>query len=153
MELFYGPIISALSVSTLFLVSRTFSFSIKTSLLLSFLFAFSTELWAYSQTSLNSLPSTFFMLLGFLFFRQFQITSSHYKLVLSGIILGIGFLTRQDVILFIIPLFFFMIYELRNKNGKILIVNLENKNNWQAANSLFQPILRQLYFRLQAQFL
>ncbi|KFM20083.1 Alg9-like mannosyltransferase protein [Marine Group I thaumarchaeote SCGC AAA799-P11] len=119
MELFYGPFFSALSVSTLFLVSRTFNFSIKTSLLLSFLFGFSTILWAYSQTSLNSVLSTFFILLGFLFFRNFQNTSSHYHLVLSSIIFGLAFLTRQDSILFIIPLFFFMLYELRNKNKKI----------------------------------
>ena len=119
MELFYGPIFAALSVSVLFLVSRTFNFSIKTSLLLSFLYGFSTILWAYSQTSLNSLPSTFFILLGFLFFRKFQNTSSHYKLVLSSIILGLAFLTRQDSILFIIPVFFFMLYELRNKNKKV----------------------------------
>ena len=119
MELFYGPFFSALSVSILFLVSRTFNFSIKTSLLLAFLYGFSTIMWAYSQTSLNSIPSVFFILLGFLFFRKFQNTSSHYTLVLSGIILGVAFLTRQDAILFIIPLFFFMLYELRNKNKKI----------------------------------
>ena len=106
MELFYGPIFAALSVSVLFLVSRTFNFSIKTSLLLSFLYGFSTIMWAYSQTSLNSLPSTFFILLGFLFFRKFQNTSSHYKLVLSSIIFGLAFLTREDSILVIIPLFF-----------------------------------------------
>ena len=119
MELFYGPFFTSLSVSTLFLVSRTFNFSIKTSLLLSLFYGFSTVLWAYSQTSLNSIPSTFFILLGFLFFRKFQSTSSHYALVLCGVILGLAFLTRQDSILFIIPLFFFMLYELRNKNKKI----------------------------------
>ena len=119
MELFYGPLFTSLSVSTLFLVSRTFNFSIKTSLLLSFFYGFSTILWAYSQTSLNSVPSTFFILLGFLFFRKFQSTSLHYNLILSGIILGLAFLTRQDSILFIIPLFFYMLYELRNKNKKI----------------------------------
>ena len=69
-------------------------------------------MWAYSQTSLNSIPSTFFILLGFLFFRKFQSTSSHYALVLSGVILGLAFLTRQDSILFIIPLFFYMLYEI-----------------------------------------
>jgi len=119
MELFYGPIFTSLSISILFLVSRTFNFSIKTSLLLSLFYGFSTVMWAYSQTSLNSIPSTFFILLGFLFFRKFQSTSSHYALLLSGGILGLAFLTRQDSILFIIPLFFYMLYELRNKNKKI----------------------------------
>ena len=71
MELFYGPFFSALSVSVLFLIARTY-YSIKTSIILSFLFAFSTIIWAYSQTSLNNTLATFLILLGFLFFRHFD---------------------------------------------------------------------------------
>ena len=111
MELFFGPFFSALSVAVLFLVSRTF-FSVKTSIIISFLYAFSTLVWAYSQTSLSSVLATFLILLGFLFFRRFQKQFSYKSILLSSIILGLAFLTRLDSILFIIPLFFYFIYEM-----------------------------------------
>jgi len=119
MELFYGPFFSALSASVLFLVSRTF-FSVRTSIILSFLFGFSTILWAYSQTSLNSIPATLFILLGFLFFRYFQKQFSYKPILLSAIFLGVAYLTRQDAILVIIPLFFYFLYEMIRHDRKII---------------------------------
>ena len=97
MELFYGPFFSALSVSVLFLVARTF-FSIKTSIILSFLFAFSTIIWAYSQTSLNSIPATFFILLGYYFFRRFQTKFSYKSILICALSFGAAFLIRNDAI-------------------------------------------------------
>ena len=119
MELFYGPFFSALSASVLFLVSRTF-FSVRTSIILSFLFGFSTILWAYSQTSLNSIPATLFILLGFLFFRYFQNQFFYKSILLSAIFLGAAYLTRQDAILVIIPLFFYFLYEMIRHDRKII---------------------------------
>ena len=110
MELLYGPFFCALSTAVLFLVSRTYLYSIKTSLILSFLFAFTTIVWAYSQTSLNSVLATFLILLAFLFFRRFQIHFSSKSILISSIILGLAFLTRLDAILIIIPLFFYFLY-------------------------------------------
>ena len=54
MELFYGPFYMALSISVFFLICRTFNYQIRTSLILSFLLALTTPLWAYSQTSLST---------------------------------------------------------------------------------------------------
>ena len=116
-ELFYGPFFSALSVGMFYLVSRTYGFSTKISIFLTILFGITTPIWAYSQTSLNIVPVTFFILFGFFFFRKFIITTSSRYIVLSGIVLGFAFLIRNDAILFIIPLFFFFIFmSLKNSN-------------------------------------
>ena len=119
MELTYGPFFSALSVVSFFLISRSYSFSIKSSLILVFLFGLSTMTWAYSQTSLNAVPATFFILSGFLFYRKFQLKNSHVNLILTGIFLGLAFLTRNDSILFIIPFFIFILITLSRKNTKL----------------------------------
>ena len=117
MELFYGPFFSALSVGMFYLVSRTYGFSTKISIFITILFGITTPIWAYSQTSLNVVPLTFFILFGFFFFRKFIITTSSRYIVLSGIVLGFAFLIRNDAILFIIPLFFFFIFmSLKNSN-------------------------------------
>ena len=129
MELFYGPFLCALSAATLFLVSRTYLYSIKTSLILSFLFAFSTILWAYSQTSLNVTLAAFLILSAFLFFRYYQIHFSSKYILISSIIFGLAFLTRMDAILIIIPLFFYFLcvnvfpsrYVDFSRNGKKII--------------------------------
>lgn len=119
MEIFYGPFFSALSVGIFFLILRTFNISTKNSILLSFFFALTTPIWAYSQTSLNSVPATSFVLLGFFFFRKFQLFSSPIYLLYSGIFLGFSFLIRPDAIYFIIPMFILLIYIISKNNNKI----------------------------------
>ena len=118
MEIFYGPLFSALSVCVLFLISKTYGFSIRTSLILVFLYGLTTIAWAYSQTSLNSVPVTFFLLSGFFFYRKFKITNSHFYLILTGIIFGVAFLTRNDMILFFIPLFIILVVTSFQKKTK-----------------------------------
>jgi len=119
MELFFGPFFSALSVGILFLVCRTFYFSPKISLSISFLYGFSTTIWAFSQTSFNHIPETFFLLLGFLFFRKFQKSSNSISLIFSGSSLGFAYLIRPDAILIIGPLLLFLIYHVLSHNKKI----------------------------------
>ena len=119
MELLYGPFFSALSVAVLFLVSRTYTYSLKTSIIISFLFAFTTIIWAYSQTSLNSVPVAFFLLSGFFFYRKFQKTNSHFNLILTGIFFGVAFLTRNDMILIIAPFFILLLITSFWKNIKL----------------------------------
>ena len=119
MELFYGPFFSALSICVFFLISKTYDFSVRTSLILAFLYGLSTLFWAYSQTSLNTIPVTFFLLSGFFFYRKFQKTSSHFNLILTGIFFGVAFLTRNDMILIIIPFFIFLLINLFMKNIKL----------------------------------
>jgi len=119
MELFYAPFFSALSTCVLFLISRTYGYSVRTSLILVFLFSLSTVSWAYSQTSLNSVPFVFFILTGFFFYRKFQETNSYFNLILVAIFFGVGFLTRQDSILFIIPFFCFILITSFWKNRKL----------------------------------
>ena len=119
MEIFYGPFFSALSVGIFFLILRTFNVSTKNSILLSFFFALTTPIWAYSQTSLNSVPSTSFVLLGFFFFRKFQLFSSPIYLLYSGISLGFSFLVRPDTIYFIVPMFILSLYLISKNNNKV----------------------------------
>jgi len=118
LELFYGPVFSALSTAVFFLICRTFNFSQKTSLILTLLYAFTTMAWAYSQTSLNGVPVTFFVLLGFLYFRKFQNNYSAINLMVCGTSLGFAFLVRLDAVLFIVPLFLFLLYEVRKQNER-----------------------------------
>jgi len=119
MELFYGPFYMALSISVFFLICRTFNYQIRTSLILSFLLALTTSLWAYSQTSLSTVPFIFVLLLGFYFFRIYQKNNSVINLIFCGLCLGFGFMVRQEMALVIIVLTVFFIYTLRKRNGKI----------------------------------
>ena len=119
MELFYGPFYTALSGALFFLIARTFHFNQKISLTLTMLYAFSTPLWAYSQTSLNSIPMTFFMLLSYYYFRKFQLFGKSRMLIISSTSLGLGFLSRLDIGLIIIVLFIFSFYLILKSNAKI----------------------------------
>ena len=119
MEIFYAPFFSALSICALFLISKTYGYSVKTSLILVFLFSLSTTFWAYTQTSLNVVPLIFFILIGFFFYRKFQETNSHFNLILTAIFFGLGFLTRQDMIMLIIPFFVFILITSFRKNPKL----------------------------------
>ena len=119
MEIFYGPIFTALSVSAFFSVSKTYGYSIRTCLILTFLFGISTMIWAYSQTSLNVVPVVFFILIGFLFYRKFRITNLYFNLICAGIFFGISFLTRNDIVLMIIPFFIFLSILSLKHNSKL----------------------------------
>ncbi len=119
MEFFYGPLFSSLSVSVFFLISKTYGFSVRVCLVLVFLYGLSSMIWAYSQTSLNAVPFTFFILTGFLFYRKFKKTNSHFNLILTGIFFGVSFLTRNDMILIIIPFFIFLLITSFQKNTKL----------------------------------
>jgi hypothetical protein len=119
MELFYGPFFSALSVGIFFLICLEHKFTRKNSIILSFLLAFSTIIWAYSNTSLNTLPACFFLLLGYLFFKKFCRLDQNKFLVLSSASLGFAFLIRSDIILFIIPLWLFIFVKFLRRNSKI----------------------------------
>ena len=120
MELFYGPIFSALSVGVFYLLGRSYSYTPKTSVTLALLFGLSTILWAYSQTSLNNNSVAFFTLLGLYYFRRFRLTHSTKSILLSGIILGFAILVRQDAILFAVVVFVFLLIELRSSQNKII---------------------------------
>ena len=119
LELFYGPLFTALSVSILFLICRSFGISLKNSILVSFIYGFSTVAWAYSQTSLNSPVEIFFALLAYYFFRRWNTNNSPRYLVLSGVSFGFAFLTRSDAVLIIIPVFFFILYLIKTRKEKI----------------------------------
>lgn len=119
MELFFGPFYSALSIGLFFLICRTFNYSIKISLGLSFLLGLSTSLFAYSGTSFNQVPALSFILLGFLLFRKYQICFQIRFILLAFSSLVFGFMIREDAILFIIPLFFFSIILSLTKKNKI----------------------------------
>jgi len=121
MELLYGPVFSALSVGVLFLISRTFNFSQRTSITLAILYGFTTFTWAYSQSSLNIVPSTFFILLGFLYFRKFLSKNNYLHLILCSVILGVGFLIRQDVVIFALPIFLYLMLHLKKNRIKTAI--------------------------------
>ena len=118
-ELFYGPFFMALAISTFFLICRTFDYQIRTSLILSFLLALTTPLWAYSQTSLSIVPFVFIILLTFYCFRRYQKNNSPVNLIFCGLCLGFGFMVRQEMAIFIIVLTAFFIYTLRKRDGKI----------------------------------
>ena len=119
MELFYGPFFMALSTSVFFLICRTFNYQIRTSLILSFLLALTTPLWAYSQTSLSTVPFIFVLLLGFYFFRIYQKNNSAINLIYCGLCLGFGFMVRLEMAMVIIILAIFFISTLRKRDRKI----------------------------------
>ena len=121
MELFYGPIVVALSSGIFFLICRTFDYSQKISVILTSMLAFSTILWSYSQTSLNSLPLLLFILLGFLFIRKFTLSTNFLYLIIASVSLGVAFLSRADAVMFIAPLFVYLILYTRKEKIKTRI--------------------------------
>jgi len=119
MELFYGPFISALLVTIFFLICIEQKFSRNTSVILTFLLAFSTLIWAYSTTSLNTLPAGLFVLVGYLFYKKFNRLNEKKFLLFCSISFGFSFLIRNDTILFIIPIWFSILISVLKRDKKI----------------------------------
>ena len=119
LELFYGPLFLALSVGIFFLVCLEHKFTRQNSIILSFLLAFSTIIWAYSNTSLSVIPTAFFLLLGYLFFKKFCRLNQSKFLVFCSASLAFGFLIREDTIMFIIPIWVFLLVNILKRNSKI----------------------------------
>ena len=119
LELFYGPLFSALSVSVFFLICRSFNYEIKTSLILTLLLGLTTPIWAYSQSSMSTVPMIFLILFAFYFFRRFQKNDSALNLIFCAICLGFGFMVRTDMALVIIVLLGLFIYNLIKRGGNI----------------------------------
>ena len=134
LELFYGPLYSSLLLGVFFLICRSFNYEIRTSLILTLLLGLTTPIWAYSQTTLNSVPLVFIVLLGFYFFRRFQKNDSPVNLIFCGMCLGFGFMVRQEMAMVIIVLMAFFIYNLRKRDGKI------KKRNRDLSLSLNYPV-------------
>ncbi|MDC1023976.1 glycosyltransferase family 39 protein [Nitrosopumilus sp.] len=119
MELFYGPFLSASLVMIFFLICIEQKFSRSTSVILTFLLAFSTLIWAYSNTSLNVLPTGLFLLVGYMFYKKFQRLNQKKFLLFCSMSLGFSFLIRPDAILFIIPIWFSILISTLKRNKKI----------------------------------
>lgn len=117
--LFFGPMITALSVCTFFKIVRIYGYNIKTSVFLSFLYGFSTIAWAYSTTGFNNIEGVLLILVSFLFFKRFKETNNSLDLVICGLSLGFGYLVRSDSVLFAIVLFVYLIFGIINRNVKI----------------------------------
>ena len=143
LQLFYGPFFSALSVGIFFLICLEHKFTRKNSIILSLLLAFSTMIWAYSNTSLNVVPACFFLLLGYLFFKKFYRLNQNKFLLLSSASLGFAFLIRADVILFIIPLWLFLLVNVLKRNSKI------NSLLFYSAPLAFSYVVHKITFKLQ----
>ena len=88
-------------------------------MILSLLFGLSTLVWAYSQTSLNSVPAATFLLLSLWFFRKYQKNKSISSLSLCAISIAFGYLIRPDAVMIIIILFIYLLIDLRRNNKKI----------------------------------
>ena len=119
LELFYAPFFLAFSVGIFFLICLEYKFTRQTSIILSFVLAFSTVIWAYSNTSLNVVPTVLFVLLGYLFFKKFRRLNQNKFLLLSSASFAFAFLIREDVILFILPIWLFLLVNFLKRNSKI----------------------------------
>jgi len=119
MELFYGPFFAGLGTGVFYLICRSFNYRIQSSIISSTLFAFSTIIWAYSQTSLNSLPVIFFVMLAFWFFRKFEKNKNSINLFFCALALGVGLNIRPDSTLFIVVFSIFAFYLIRQQNEKL----------------------------------
>lgn len=117
--LFFGPTMTALSVSVLFMLARTYDYSIRTSVTLSFLYGFSTMAWAYSNTGFNVVEGTMFILLAMLFYRKFVHSNNKINLIFCSLSLGFSALVRYDMAIFDIILMTFLGYKISKNNNKV----------------------------------
>lgn len=122
--LFFGPLITSLSVCMVFLTSHTFKYNIRTCTAISFLYGFSTIAWAYSNTGFNIIESTLMIITGFFFFRKFQGNHSSINLFLSAVFLGLSVTVRYDSLIFAVILLFFVVQHIikwKQKRQRIAI--------------------------------
>ena len=117
--LFFGPLIASFSICVVFLIARTYNYSVKTSTIISFFYGFSTIAWAYSDTGFSIIESTLLVLIGFLFFRKFQKNNRMTNLFLSGLSLGFGITVRYDTLIFAAILFLFIVHQSVREEQKI----------------------------------
>ena len=120
LELFYGPIFSSLSVGIFYLTCRTLHYSSKTSIIVTSIFGLTTSIWAYSQNSYNLIPAAFFNLLAVYLFIKYLKKNSLKSLALSGITIGVAFMTRQDAMLVGVILLVFLLISLIKQNKRKL---------------------------------
>ncbi len=124
MELFYGPFYLSLAIGVFFLISRAFNYKITTSISLAFLLGLSTIFFVYSQTSYSTVPSIFFLLTGFLYFKKFLDNSKILHSTIAASFLVFAFMIRGDVIFFIIPMFvFFIIYIIKQRQRILKLIS------------------------------
>jgi len=116
--IYFGALVTSLSISILFLIICSYGYSFKTGLTVAFLYGFTTIAWAYSATGMNVSEATMFILLGFLFFRNFKKSYRVRDLFLCGSSLAFAFTVRYDIAFFILILFGFILFDLI-KNRKI----------------------------------
>ncbi|MDE2589254.1 MAG: hypothetical protein KGL95_06275, partial [Patescibacteria group bacterium] len=117
--LFYGPIVSALTVAVFYLVLREFQFRIKTSILVSFIFGLCTMVWPFSQTSFNIPPMILLSLCGFLYFVKFQKTKKRLPIFLAGVFYAASFQIREDAILFVLMVCLYLVIQCILKKNKV----------------------------------
>jgi len=128
--LFFGPLITAVSTGILFSICRTYNFSLKTSISVAFLYAFTTMAWAYSSTAMNVVLVSMTILLSFYFYRKFIQNQNSINLIFCGFALGISVLIRYDAFIFVIILLAFLF-------GTIL----KNKSKMKNITFLIIPLL------------
>ena len=149
LEFLYGPIFSALAVGIFFKISRHLNYNRKISIFLTFLFALATTTWAYSNTSLNVVASTFLILLSLLYFFNFRKNSCKRNLIFCGLAIGYSFIVRYDSLFFAIIIAFFILYYLKHKKEKLtriflfimpfsLFVGIQSLRNFLAFGSVLE---------------
>lgn len=117
--LFFGPLITSLSVGIVFLINRTYECSQKTSIAVAFLYGFTTISFAYSTTGFNIIEGTLMILLSFLFYRRFKKTNSSINLIFVAMSLGFGLTVRYDTAIFALVLSSFLIIEIMKKKQRV----------------------------------
>ncbi|MCP6760255.1 MAG: glycosyltransferase family 39 protein [Fischerella sp. CENA71] len=107
---FQGGVYSALTATTFFGILRVgFSLQVITSFLATLCLALTTYFWTYSRELYDTVLSTTFLTLSFLFLLNYKQSNKWWHLVTSFIFLGLGFITRISMILAIVTSFFYLI--------------------------------------------
>jgi len=107
----WGPIWGAFLLLGVFLILKRFSFSNRTSFFITIIAGLSTNLWMLIVNSSNNVAQAVFIIYGLYLFLDYYYEEKNNRLIMSGLMLGLGLLTRYNTIFysfsFIIVFFIF----------------------------------------------
>lgn len=104
----YNSLITSATCLMIYLFCRKLGYELKTTIIISFLYGFSTIAWHYSQTFMSEPTTTLFILSAVYFIFNYKMYSKR-NLYISGLFIGLAILTRIASIV-VIPCILFYIY-------------------------------------------
>ncbi|HOI16702.1 MAG TPA: glycosyltransferase family 39 protein [Geobacteraceae bacterium] len=114
-----NPLFSVATVSLVFLFTLSLGYSRRSSVLVSILYGFGTLALYYAKDPGDHALETFFILLSFFGMHRFLVSGRTGYILISGMSLGMAFLTRGNSILIVPPLLLMLVASRLKRNDAL----------------------------------